>query len=84
MLDEWVASMASSGDDALESVLQENLKLRRDLGAEAAKTEAATDTSLRIRGFHMTSDLLMCLAVSDVLIAILTVWGFLLGYAVLG
>jgi len=53
--------MASSDDDALESALRENLKLRRDLVAEAAKTEAATDTSLRIcRGFHMTSDLLIC------------------------
>jgi hypothetical protein len=84
MLDEWVASMASDSGD-LESALRENLKLRRDLGAEAAKTEAATDTSLRIRyGFQMTPDLLICLAVSDVLIAILAAWGFLLGYAVLG
>jgi len=77
--------MASSDDDALESALRENLKLRRDLVADAAKTEAATDTSPRIRrGFHMAPDLLICLAVSDVLIAILTAWGFLLGYVVLG
>ena len=78
-------SMISDEDGGLVREFRENLKLRRKLGAEAAKAEAAIDTSLRIRrGFHMTSDLLICLAVSDVLIAILTVWGFLLGYAVLG
>jgi hypothetical protein len=76
--------MASDSDD-LEQVLQENLRLRHELGAAAAKAEAAIDTSLRIRrGFHMTPDLLIYLAVTDLLIAILTAWGFLLGYAGLG
>jgi hypothetical protein len=76
--------MASDSDD-LEHELQQNLRLRHELGAAAAKAEAAIDTSPRIRrGFHVTPDLLMCLAVTDLLIAILTVWGFLLGYAGLG
>jgi hypothetical protein len=32
----------------------------------------------------MATDLMIYLAVSDLLVAILTAWGFLVGYAVLG
>ena len=75
----------TSEDDELEHELRQNLRLRHELGAAAAKAEATIDTSLRIRrGFHMTPDLLICVAVTDLLIAILTAWGFLLGYAGLG
>jgi hypothetical protein len=35
--------MTSSDDDDLEHELQENLKLRRELGTEAAKAEGAID-----------------------------------------
>jgi len=63
----------ASHDDDLEHELRDNLKLRRNLGAEAAKAEAAIDTSLRIRrGFHRLGLLLAAIA-SVAILALLVI-----------